>query len=60
MTIAKKLSRRTFVGTALVGAGVAVGALIRKGPNPGSELKSAGALRKEEFAYDVSEFEKTS
>lgn len=59
MTIAKKLSRRTFVGTALVGAGVTVGALIRKGPNPGSGLKSEGAPPQGEFAYDVSEFEKT-
>src|SRR5512137_2810564 len=59
MTAAKKWSRRTFVGTALVGAGVAAGALIRKAPSPGARRKAAGATAEVEFTYDVSEFEKT-
>jgi hypothetical protein len=59
MTTGKKWSRRTFVGTALVGAGVAAGALIRKAQNPGAPAKTQGANVEGEFAYDVSEFEKT-
>lgn len=54
----KKTSRRVFVGSALVGAGVAGGALIRATHNPGA---AGGAHRKGvtgEFAYDVSEFER--
>lgn len=59
MTTGKKWSRRTFVGTALVGAGVAAGALIRKSQNPGARAKAANATAEGDFAYDVSEFEKT-
>ena len=59
MTTAKKWSRRTFLGTALVGTGVATGVLIRKAQNPGARRKAAGATPAGEFAYDVSEFEKT-
>ena len=59
MTTVKKWSRRTFVGTALVGAGVAAGALIRNRQNPGARRKPGGAALEGQFAYDVSEFEKT-
>ena len=59
MTTAKKWSRRTFVGTALVGAGVAAGALIRKAQDPGAGMRPAGAKPEADFTYDVSEFEKT-
>jgi len=58
MTTGKKWSRRTFVGTALVGAGVAAGALIRKTQNP-ARSRTPGAVPEGEFAYDVMEFEKT-
>jgi len=58
MTTAKKWSRRTFLGTALVGTGVAAGALIRRAQNPGARKKPAAA-KQGDFAYDVSEFEKT-
>ena len=59
MTTGKKWSRRTFVGTALVGAGVAAGSLVRKTLNPGAPDKAKGAALEGEFAYDISEFEKT-
>ena len=59
MTTGKKWSRRTFVGTALVGVGVAAGALIRKTQNPIAPGQSKGAAAEGGFAYDVSEFEKT-
>lgn len=59
MTAGKKWSRRTFVGTALVGAGAAAGALIRKTQNTSAPGKARGAAAQGEFAYDVSEFERT-
>jgi hypothetical protein len=59
MTAGKKWSRRTFVGTALVGAGVAAGALIRKTQDPAAAFRAKQATAEGEFAYDVSEFEKT-
>ncbi len=59
MTIARNWSRRSFVGTALVGAGVAAGTFIRRTQNVSAPIKTAGARREGEFAYDVSEFEKT-
>lgn len=54
-----KGSRRFFFGTALVGTGVAAGVLIRRAPSPGARKKAAGTKDEVEFAYDVSEFEKT-
>ena len=59
MTHAKKWSRRVFVGTALAGAGAAVGVLIRRAQNPGKSKRAAGTKPDEDFAYDLSEFEKT-
>ena len=59
MTTAKKWSRRTFLGTALVGTGVAAGALIRKAQNPGARKRPPGAKPAGDVAYDVNEFEKT-
>ena len=59
MTTGKKWSRRTFVGTALVGAGAAAGALIRRTQNVSAPARAKDATAEGEFAYDVSEFEKT-
>jgi hypothetical protein len=59
MTTAKRWSRRGFVGTALVGAGVAAGALIRKTHDPSARKPATDAISEPKFAYDVSEFEKT-
>jgi hypothetical protein len=59
MTTATKWSRRSFVGTALVGAGVTAGALIRKAQNPSARKQTAGAIPDPKLNYDVSEFEKT-
>lgn len=59
MTNAKKWSRRTFVGTALVSAGVAAGGLIRKAQNPTVRKKPAGEISVGDPTYDVREFEKT-
>lgn len=59
MTTTRKWSRRTFFGTALVGSGVAGGALIRKAHDPGAGKNPAGPKTEATFAYDVSEFEKT-
>jgi hypothetical protein len=59
MTTLKKWSRRTFVGTALVGAGAAAGALIRQAQSPGASPKPAGAKLERDLAYDVREFEHT-
>ncbi len=59
MTPTFKWSRRAFVGTALVGAGAAAGALIRQGQNPGPSSQPPGEVQKEGFAYDVVEFENT-
>ena len=59
MTTGKKWSRRTFVGTALIGAGVAAGALIRKTQDVNAPARAEDGTAEGEFAYDVSEFEKT-
>ena len=58
MTTVKKWSRRTFVGTALVGAGVAVGTFLRRTQNSAGSNRPGTATRRE-FSYDVTEFEKT-
>ncbi len=59
MRVARKWSRRTFVGAALVGAGVGGGVLIRKSQEAGAPGKVAIATPENSFAYDVSEFERT-
>jgi hypothetical protein len=59
MTTAKKWSRRAFLGTALVGAGIGAGALIRKAQHSGVRSKPAGATLHGELTYDISELEKT-
>lgn len=59
MRTGRKWSRRTFVGAALVGAGVGAGALLRQTQKPGTRQKEAGAIPDGAFAYDISEFEKT-
>lgn len=58
MTTANKWTRRAFVGTALVGAGVTTGALVRKSQDDASAPAPAGSKPSGDFAYDVSEFEK--
>lgn len=59
MPAEKKTSRRTLVGAVLVGAGAAGGALIRRMQNSGAPDAGSKAKIEGEFAYDVSEFEKT-
>lgn len=59
MTRFKKWSRRTFVGTALVGAGAAAGALVRMAQNPGARKIPRHLTRDGELGYDISEFERT-
>jgi hypothetical protein len=59
MKTRSKLTRRTFVGATLVGAGAAAGALIRKAQEPGADGKAPGTVTDAAMAYDVSEFEKT-
>ncbi len=60
MTTANKWTRRAFVGTALVGAGVTTGALVRRSQDDDSAPApvATGPKPSGDFAYDVSEFEK--
>ncbi len=58
MSDRQKLTRRTFVGAALVGAGAAAGALVRKSQDD-VRVDPAAAKPEGDFAYDVSEFEHT-
>lgn len=59
MPTRNKSSRRTFVGAVLVGAGAAGGALVRRMQNARAPSADKSGKIEGEFAYDVSEFEKT-
>lgn len=60
MTDQGKHTRRGFVGAALVGVGVAAGALVRRSQDPGdAPVPGADDGKGLTPAYDVSEFEKT-
>lgn len=58
-TRGRKSSRRLFVGAALVGAGVGGGVLIRAVQSPRMAGSAKQGKIEDEFAYDVSEFERT-
>lgn len=54
-----KVSRRAFVGAALVGTGAAAGALLRRSQESSPAPAGGATIDPSEFAYDVSEFAKT-
>lgn len=55
----KKVSRRVFVGAALVGTGAAAGALLRRSQESAVPPAGSATIDASEFAYDVSEFART-